>query len=123
MGESEENLRNTRIPVEYCAEYLLGDCTAQGIITDISEDGFALRTRQVLLVGDKLRIRSEISSHLTLECIGEVQNVQGNRVGILISDIDPNTKQRFLDHIDGVLRLIKKNGTEHFALHNKCAEM
>jgi hypothetical protein len=49
--------------------------------------------------------------------------VQGNRVGILIKEIDPNTRQRFLDHIDGVLRLIKKNGTEHYALHKRCVEI
>jgi hypothetical protein len=119
MENLKDGFRKTRIPVEYKATYLLGDITGDGFITDISEDGIALRTRQVLIIGDKLNIQSEISDSLIFEFKGEVRNVQGNLVGVMIKEIDPDIKQRFLDHIDGVLRLIERNKTEHFNLSNK----
>jgi hypothetical protein len=119
MENSKDGFRKTRIPVEYKAKYLMGDIAGDGFITDISEDGIALRTRQVLIIGDKLTIQSEISDSLTFEFNGEVRNVQGNLVGVIIQEIDPEIKQRFLDHIDGVLRLINRNKTEHYVLSNK----
>ncbi len=97
----------------------MGDIVGEGFITDISEEGIALRTNQVLIIGDKLKVQSEISDNLNFEFMGEVRNVQGNLVGVLIKEIDPEIKQRFLDHIDGVLRFIKRNKTEHFVLSTR----
>jgi hypothetical protein len=119
MENSKDGFRKTRIPVEYKATYYLENSAGDGIITDISESGIAMRTRQVLIIGDKLDVQSVISDSLTFEFKGEVRNVQGNVVGVLIKEIDPDIKQRFLDHIDGVLRLIKGNKSEHFVLSNR----
>jgi hypothetical protein len=79
----------------------------------------ALRTNQVLIIGDKLSVRSEISANLIFEFTGEVQNVQGNILGISIQEIDPVIKQRFMDHIDGMLRIQNRNKIEHFILPKK----
>jgi hypothetical protein len=66
-----------------------------------------------------LSVRSEISAILIFEFTGEVQNAQGNIVGISINEIDPVIKQRFMDHIDGLIRIANRNKTEHFKLSNK----
>lgn len=112
----KEKLRSTRIPTEYRATYTLGSITGEGFITDISENGVAMRTRQVLVENDKLQVASPISSNLTLEFEGEVRNIHGNIVGIMIVDIDPDIRQRFISHIEGMLRLSNRERTERFRL-------
>jgi len=114
----KEGLRSTRIPTEYRATYTLGSITGEGFITDISENGVAMRTKQVLVEGDRLHITSPISSNLTLEFEGEVRSIQGNIIGIMIVDIDPDLQQRFISHIEGMLRLVNREKTERFRLDN-----
>lgn len=112
----KEGLRSTRIPTEYRATYTLGSITGEGFITDISEKGVAMRAKQVLVEGDRLHVTSSISSNLTLEFEGEVRNIQGNIIGIKIMEIDPEIKQRFLSHIEGMLRFANRAKTERFRL-------
>ena len=114
MIDPRERFRNTRIPVEYRVVYTLGEMSAEGFITNISTEGIALRTRQALVIGDKLNVVSEISSNLTLEFTGEIKNVVGNIVGIEIQDIDSDIKERFLAHIDGILRLMNCKSVEMY---------
>jgi hypothetical protein len=114
----KEGLRSTRIPTEYRATYTLGSITGEGFITDISENGVAMRTKQVLVEGDRLHITSPISSNLTLEFEEEVRSIQGNIIGIMIVDIDPDLQRRFISHIEGMLRLVNREKTERFRLDN-----
>jgi hypothetical protein len=65
-----------------------------------------------------LNVRSEISTNLIFEFKGEVQNAQGNILGISILEIDPLIKARFMDHIDGMLRIQRRKKIEHFVLKN-----
>lgn len=113
---TKEKLRSTRIPTEYRATYTLGSITGEGFITDISEKGVAMRTKQVLVENDELHVTCPVSSNLTLEFDGEVRNIHGNIVGIMIVDIDPDIRQRFIDHIEGMLRLSNRERTERFRL-------
>jgi len=115
-NNSGNHLRFTRIPVEYKAVYTMGDIQGEGILVDISEDGVALRVKQVFMAGDVLRIESNISSNLTLEFTGEVKNVNGNIMGIQITEIDPEIKERFKAHIEGMLRLVNKTRFEKYDL-------
>jgi hypothetical protein len=106
--------RSTRLPVEYSAEYNLGDISGEGLITDISSGGIALRVKQSFALGDQLYIKSSISSDLVLEFSGEVRNMEGNIVGIKILDIEPSIHERFKNHIEGMLRLANKKKVEKF---------
>jgi hypothetical protein len=110
------NFRSTRLPVEYSAEYRLGNMSGEGLITDISSGGVALRVKQSFALGDQLFIKSRISSDLVLEFSGEVRNTEGNMVGIKILDIDPSIHERFTHHIEGLLRIANKRNVEKFNL-------
>jgi Tfp pilus assembly protein PilZ len=116
--DKKGNYRGTRIPAEYEVEYRMGTIVGKGYITDISEGGVAMRTNQVFVIGDELHLKSDISTNLTLEFAGEVRNTQGNIIGIMITDIDPEVQQRFMDHIEGVLRMINRERKEKFTLHD-----
>jgi len=110
------NFRSTRLPVEYRANYRLGDISDVGLITDISSGGVALRVKQAFAIGDELHITSRISSDLVLEFSGEVRNMEGNIVGIKIKAIDPSIHERFKDHIAGMLRMVNKGEVEQYKL-------
>jgi hypothetical protein len=110
----KEDIRKTRIPVEYKATYTLGDISGEAFFTDISEDGIALRVRQVFAIGDILTIQSRISDNLTLDFIGEVRNINGNVVGIIIKEIDPYIQTRFMEHVNSLLRMASRGSTEEF---------
>jgi len=87
-----ENLRSTRIPIEYKAIYTMGNISGEGFITDISKYGVAVRVKQALVIGDELHITSKISNDLILEFTGEVRNINGNIAGIMIKSIDPDIR-------------------------------
>jgi hypothetical protein len=112
--DQRSGMRNTRIPTEYRATYTLGNITGEGYITDISENGVAIRSNQVLVPGDKIQVSSTISNNLTLEFEGEVRNIQGNNIGIMITDIDPDLHERFMSHIDSMLRMMNKKRNEPY---------
>jgi hypothetical protein len=112
--EKMGNFRSTRLPVEFKADYSMGTISGEGLITDISSSGVALRVKQSFALGDQVNIRSEISAELVLEFIGEVRNMEGNIVGIKIIDIDSRIHQRFTDHIEGLLRLAHKREMEKY---------
>ncbi len=111
-----ENLRSTRVPMEYTATYTMGNISGEGFITDISERGVAIRVKQALAIGDILHITSKISNELILEFTGEVRNINGNIAGIMIKLIDPGIQERFMNHIDSMLRLMHMKGTEQYKL-------
>ena len=113
--QKENELRYTRIPVEYKAVYFMGDISGEGIITDISEGGIAMRVNQAFIVGDELAVEAAISSNLILKFTCEVRSIQGNMLGIAIKEIDPDLKERFTSHIEGVLRMKKLDRREIFA--------
>ena len=108
------SFRSTRLPVEYKAEYTLGEISGEGLITDISSGGIALRVKQSFALGDQLLVQSRISNDLVLEFSGEVRNMEGNIVGIKIIDIDPGIHERFNSHIDAMLRMANKKQVEKF---------
>lgn len=108
------SFRSTRIPVEYKAIYTVKNITGEALITDISEGGVALRVKQAFAVGDKVVIQSDISNNLTLKFKGEVRNVEGNILGVMIMEIDPDVHKRFMDHIKGMLRMMNRSSTEKF---------
>ncbi|UCB46120.1 MAG: PilZ domain-containing protein [Spirochaetota bacterium] len=112
--QTEKEWRLTRIPVEYEATYHMGDISGEGIITDVSEGGIAMRVNQTFIVGDELVVESMISSNLILEFTSEIRSVQGNILGIEIKEIDPDLKERFLNHIDGILRMHKLDKRERY---------
>ena len=112
QGRREEGFRYTRIPVEYKATYAFGNITGEGLITDISENGIAMRTKQYFDVGDELKIQSKITDKLTLEFKGVVLNSQGNILGIRIKEIDPEIEERFISHVGGVLHILKRGRFE-----------
>ena len=118
-GYREEGSRYTRIPVEYKATYAFGNITGEGLVTDISEGGIAMRTRQAFVVEDELKIRFMVTKDMILDFTGEVRSIQGNILGILIKEIEPEMMIRFKDHIDGMLRLIKTPKLERYALSKK----
>ena len=103
---------HTRIPIEYKATYTIGDIIGEGFIWEVSENGIALRTNQALVIGDKVSVLSNIKDNLILKFTGEIRNVQGNIVEILIKEIDQNLKQRFMHHIEGILQIMKKVNNE-----------
>ncbi len=111
-----KNLRSTRIPIEYVATYVMGNISGKGFITDISKGGVAIRVKQALAIGDELHITSKISNELILEFTGEVRSINGNIAGIMIKSIDPGIQERFMDHIDGMLRLMHMKGAEQYKL-------
>ena len=111
-----ENFRLTRIPIEYKARYTLGEISGEGLITDISEGGIALRVQHALMIGDKLHITSQITGDLTLDLTGEVRNIANNMAGILIKEIDSKIKERFLEHVNGMLRMMNKSNREKYKL-------
>ena len=111
---AREGFRSTRIPVEYKAVYTVRKITGEALITDISEGGVALRVKQALSVGDIITLQSDISNNLTLKFKGEVRNVDGNIVGVMILEIDPELHRRFLEHIRGMLRMMNRSSTEKF---------
>jgi len=111
----DDGLRYTRIPVEYKAVYYMGDISGEGIITDISEGGMAMRVNQALIIGDELAVEASISSNLILKFTCDVRSIQGNMVGIAIIEIDPDLKERFTSHIEGVLRMKKLDRREIFS--------
>lgn len=111
---TKESFRSTRIPVEYKAIYTVKNITGEALITDISEGGIALRVKQAFAVGDKVVIQSDISNNLTLKFKGEVRNVDGNILGVMIIEIDPDVHKRFMDHIKGMLRMMNRSSTEKF---------
>jgi hypothetical protein len=111
-----ENYRLTRIPIEYKAHYTLGEISGDGLITDISEGGIALRVEHALSIGDKLLITSQITGNLTLDFTGEVRNIMNNIEGIRIMEIDANIQERFLEHVNGTLRMLNKSNREKFKL-------
>ena len=113
------SFRSTRLPVEYKAEYSLGLISGEGLITDISSGGIALRVKQSFAIGDHLFIKSRISSDLVLEFSGEVRNTESNIVGIKIIDIEPGIHERFINHIEGMLRIVDKRKVEKFNLTDK----
>jgi len=108
--------RHTRVPVEYTATYTMGDIQGEGKIVDISEGGVAMRVKQAFMVGDVLRVNSQVSSNLNLEFTGEVKSIHGNVIGIEITEIDPEIKERFQSHIEGILRLMNKSRYEKYDL-------
>ena len=112
--EKMASFRSTRLPVEYRAEYSLGDISGKGLITDISAGGVALRVKQSFVIGDQLYIISRISNDLVLEFGGEVRNMEGNIVGIKITDIDPSIHERFSNHVAGMLRIANKSEIEKY---------
>jgi hypothetical protein len=112
--QKEKGLRYTRIPVEYMATYSMGDINGEGIITDISEGGFAIRVNQTLIVGDELAVVVNISSNLILNFTCVVQSVQGNIMGIAIKEIDQDLQERFTSHIEGMLRMKKLDKRERY---------
>jgi len=89
----------------------MGNISGEGFITDISPNGVAIRIKQALAIGDELHITSKISDDLTLEFTGEVRNINGNIAGIMIKSIDPDIQERFMKHIDGVLRFMNMKKT------------
>ena len=109
-----KNLHCTRLPVEYKANYSFGDIKGEGILTDISEGGVALRIKQALAIGDELQITCRISSGLILEFSGEVRNINSNIAGIKIKEIDPSIHERFKSHIAGILRIANKREIEEY---------
>jgi hypothetical protein len=111
---SIEYFRDTRIPVEYRAEYSIGNIDGEGFITDISSNGIALRVKQVFVLGDEVHVKSIISNDLILELSGTVRSIEGNIVGIKIQTIDPSIHERFKQHIEGLLRLTNKSGIEKY---------
>jgi hypothetical protein len=111
---TREGFRSTRIPVEYKAIYTVRKITGEALITDVSEGGVALRVKQALSVGDIITLQSDISNNLTLKFKGEVRNVDGNKVGVMILEIDPELHRRFLEHIRGMLRIMNRSSTEKF---------
>ena len=113
--QKDNGLRYTRIPVEYKAAYYMGDISGEGIITDISEGGMAMRVNQALIIGDELAVEASISSNLILKFTCDVRSIQGNMVGIAIIEIDPDLKERFTSHIEGVLRMKKLDRREIFS--------
>ena len=100
--------------MEYKATYYMGDIRGEGIITDISEGGFAMRANQTFIVGDELAVESVISSDLILKFTCEVRSVQGNILGIQIIEIDPDVKKRFNSHIEGILRMKRLDKREKY---------
>lgn len=116
--ETKGGYRGTRIPAEYKAEYTMGSITGSGYITDISEGGVAMRSNQVFVIGDELHVTSDISNNLVLEFDGEVRNIQGNIIGIMITHIDPEIRNRFMDHIEGVLRMANRERQEKIRLND-----
>jgi hypothetical protein len=112
----KDNFRETRIPVELKATYTMGDIIGEGLLTDMSANGIAMRTNQVFVVGDKIEVQSEISDNLTLEFTGEIKNVQGNMIGVLITKIDSRIRERFMEHVNGMLRLMKSPEKEKYSL-------
>lgn len=109
-----DNSRLTRIPIEYKAQYSLGEISGNGLITDISEGGIALRVEHALDVGDKLYITSQITSNLTLEFTGEVRTIANNMAGILVMEIDSDIQERFLEHVHGILMMMDKPNRERY---------
>ena len=109
-----ENVRLTRIPIEYKARYTLGEISGEGLITDISEGGIALRVQHALSIGDKLQITSQITGDLTVDFFGEVRSLKNNIAGILIMEIDPKIKIRFLEHVNGILRMMNRPNREKY---------
>ena len=101
--------------MEYKATYYMGDISSEGIITDISESGIAMRVNQAFIVGDELVVEARISSNLTLKFTCEVQSIQGNMLGIAITEIDPDLKKRFTSHIEGMLRMNNLDRREKYA--------
>ena len=112
----EEGLRHTRISAEYKATYTLGDITGEGFITDISEGGVAMRTSQPFVVGDEPKISIKITDKLILEFTGVVRGIQGDILGIQIKEIDSEMKERFLSHINGIIRLMNRQRFETYEL-------
>jgi hypothetical protein len=112
-----ENFRLTRIPIEYNARYTLGEISGKGLITDVSEGGIALRVEHALKIGDKLQITSQITGDLTLDFTGEVRNIANNIAGILIMEIDSRIKERFLEHVNGMLRIMNRSKREKYKLY------
>jgi len=105
--------------MEYTATYTMGNISGEGFITDISRVGVAIRIKQALAIGDKLHITSKISNELILEFSGEVRNINGNIAGIMIKSIDPDIQERFMNHINGMLRLMNMKGDEQYKLGKK----
>ena len=112
--QKEKGLRYTRIPVEYNATYYMGDISGEGIITDVSEGGIAMRVNQTFIVGDELAVEARVSSNLILKFTCEIRSVQGNMLGTAIKEIDPNLKERFIDHLEGMLRMKKLDKRERY---------
>ena len=115
-NENIVNFRSTRIPVEYKAEYSIGNISGESLITDICSNGIALRVKQAFVIGDEVHVKSIITNDLILEFSGTVRNIAGNIVGIKIITIDPNIHERFKQHIEGLLRLAHKSEVEKYNL-------
>jgi len=99
------NIRSTRIPIEYSVTYTMGNISGEGFITDISKGEVTIRIKQALVIGDELYIKIKISNELIVELTGEVRKINGNIARIKIKTIDPDVRERFINHIDGMLRL------------------
>jgi hypothetical protein len=109
-----ENVRLTRIPIEYKARYTFEEISGEGLITDISQGGIALRVQHALKTGDELRVTSQITKDLTLDFTGEVRNIANNMAGIMITEIDSSIRERFLEHVNGILRIMNKSNREYY---------
>jgi hypothetical protein len=109
-----ENLHNTKLPVEYKANYSFGTIAGEGFITDISSNGVALRVKQAFVIGDEVHVKSIITNDLILEFSGKVRRIEGNIVGIKIKTINPRIHERFKKHIEGLLRLTNKSVVEKY---------
>ena len=100
---------DVKVPAVYYWKGNPGDAT----IVDISQGGIAMEIKQILVVGDIIRIQFNTSDHL-IEFWGIVRNVAGNVIGVKFEEIS-NDAIEYIEEYVGVL--LKSRGLatkEHY---------
>lgn len=102
VGRGAQRRKNARIPMELPCVFSIAHADdiiqERGTITSLSTGGLAVRTRVVLVVGDKIQATFDLGG-MTINEVAEITRITGTEVGMRFTEPAKKTVEYIQQYI------------------------
>lgn len=101
----EQQRQQYRIPIKRTGHLTAHGQRSECHVSDLTEQGFQLRTELPLVVGDMLHLACQLDAHSMVDCEIQVTHARPPVFGSRIAEISPEQQERLSRFIQHVITL------------------
>lgn len=101
----DQQRQQYRIPIERTGHLTRDGQTHECHVSDLTEQGFQVRTELPLVVGDMLHLVCQLDARSWVDCDIQVTHARPPLFGSRIAEISPEQRERLSRFIDHVITL------------------